>query len=437
MSVALILAGHGSHISPNTAGIVWQVVDRLRQWQVADEVTACFWKEEPYFHHVLDTVMAETIVIVPVFTAQGYFTGKVIPSEMGLDGDIMHRNGRTIYLTRTIGEHPFLETIVTQRVQDVLDTFQLASESVAVAVIGHGTKRDSQSRTSTQNQANQLRAKAIVAEVVDVYLDDTPDIPSLYQSTTSNSIIAVPFFLAPGSHVTQDVPNALGIQWDTTPTVVNGRTVYYTPPVGTDDSIASLILELARDTGLPFETKTSDIAWNTFPQAGCQELWDEVQASGQIQFGQLTLTPDSVRPSQSVSVVTVVDSPSELRKIIREEPFRPLLSTDDLPSGWQVNITSAEHLASVVETIYPTALAEWSAQRQGNFQTNMLENVSHRQQGMFKGLHALLHDEIEALCNRICSGCVRHVTWFHGSSPKNEIPCKEPCNWWLSHAKGE
>ena len=47
--IALVLAGHGSHISPHTAGIVWRYVDLLRLWGVADEITACFWKEPPAF----------------------------------------------------------------------------------------------------------------------------------------------------------------------------------------------------------------------------------------------------------------------------------------------------------------------------------------------------------------------------------------------------
>ena len=40
--------------APNTAGIVWRYVDRLRRSSVADEVTACFWKEAPEFFRCAD-----------------------------------------------------------------------------------------------------------------------------------------------------------------------------------------------------------------------------------------------------------------------------------------------------------------------------------------------------------------------------------------------
>jgi sirohydrochlorin ferrochelatase len=84
MTTALILAGHGSHISAETAGIVWRQVDKLRAMGVADEVTATFWKETPSFRGVFNSLSAQDVTVVPLFTAQGYFTQTVIPAEMGI-----------------------------------------------------------------------------------------------------------------------------------------------------------------------------------------------------------------------------------------------------------------------------------------------------------------------------------------------------------------
>src|SRR5690606_36572589 len=83
-STALILAGHGSHISANTAGLVWDAVDALRRMSVADEITAAFWKEMPSYATVFDSIISEDITILPLFTAQGYFTRTVLPAETGL-----------------------------------------------------------------------------------------------------------------------------------------------------------------------------------------------------------------------------------------------------------------------------------------------------------------------------------------------------------------
>jgi len=448
--VALILAGHGSHISTNTAGVVWGYVDRLRAWGVADEITACFWKEVPAFSHVLDTVVADTVVIVPVFTAQGYFTQTVIPTEMGLDGAVTHKNGKTIYFTPTIGEHPYLETIVQERVTDTVTTYDLHHDDTAVAVIGHGTRRNSRSQDATRHQANLIREQQLVSEVVDVYLDDDPDIPSLYQSTHAKHVIAVPFFLAEGSHVTIDVPEALGISYGDVPSEVNGRNVYYTPPVGTDDAMCRVILELARDTGVfpnikntvgvelrstPTNTIQNNV-WDAFPKAGRDTFIQALQNKEALTFGQVMVTDTKVWHTNASSDTTTQPSPEALRGFVRENPFRPLPFSDDLPEEWHVDVVSAEEAYAVVETIYPTLITDWANQKNNSFMTESLEEIGTRQTGMFEDIHVLDEVVIQSAVESVCGRCIRQPSWLTGhDSDIAKLPCKTPCNVWLSTAK--
>ena len=278
---ALILAGHGSHVSANTAGIVWGYVDRLRNWGVADEIAACFWKEAPAISQILDTVEAENVVIVPVFTARGYFTSEVIPTELGLaDGD-RFRQGRRIRITPPVGEHPLLQSIVERQLQATIERYDLFADKTAAAIIGHGTRRNRQSRDTARHQARRIRDLNWLREVVDVYLDDEPDIPSVYQSTRAENIIALPYFLAEGSHVRVDVPRALGIADLDGLNHVQGRSVYYCEPVGADESICQVILELARASGRPFPMKKASNKWSGFPSAGdapCYKPWNQRQS---------------------------------------------------------------------------------------------------------------------------------------------------------------
>ncbi|PJF39927.1 MAG: hypothetical protein CUN54_07250 [Phototrophicales bacterium] len=435
MTTALILAGHGSHISPNTAGLVWQYVDILRSWGVADEITACFWKEAPFFSCVLDTVEADEIVIVPMFTAQGYFTQTVIPAEMCLDGAVTHRDGRTIRYSQTLGDHPYLAQVVRQRVEDVLATKRLDPDEVAVAVIGHGTLRNRNSRDATRQQADELRKINFVAEVVDVYLDDVPFISDVYQLTQSAYLIAVPFFLAPGSHVTEDVPRALGLQVGQSSAAIQGRCVYYTPPVGTDESIVELILELAGRTGLPF-ARTKSNSWNCFPKVGCDEFIETVAQTGELIFGQLRLSLEQVCPADVVEAhLQRIDTPAQLRTHLRDNPFRPLATSDDLPHDWFVPITAPAMLHGIVETVYPGAVADWAANHQRQFVSVPLEETLSRQVGMFQTLSRLNEKQIQHNIDKICDRCVRHPTWHFGETSLEQIPCKEACNFWMSAAK--
>jgi sirohydrochlorin cobaltochelatase len=428
---ALILAGHGSHISPNTAGIVWRYVDTLRRRGVAGEITACFWKEQPHFHQVLKTVTAPVVVVVPVLAAAGFFSRQVIPAEMRLAGSITRRDGRAIHYTPTLGEHPYVQRVVQQRVQAVLDAASLPPQDTAAVIIGHGTRRSAETRATTQRQVAHLQAQRLTAQVVDAYLDDDPDIPSIYHRTTAQHVIAVPFFLAEGSHTTQDVPQALGITHDNYPAHVNGRQVYYTPPIGTDEVICELILQLARDTGYAFAEYPSAALWAGFPQAGSDGLCAALAEAGTLIFGQLRLTPSEVAPVNSTRRVVLGDAPA-LRQHLREKPFRPLATAADLPADWVVEVESPAAVPAVVETVYPGVLADWAAQQRGSFRAERLADTLARQQGMFRQLAGA---DIAGGVARVCGRCVLRPAWHTIHTAPDELPCAAPCNHLLSDTR--
>src|ERR1700749_779556 len=142
MKTAFVLAGHGSHISPETAGLGWRHVDGLRGMNISAKVTAAFWKEMPSFNAVFASLEATDITVVPLFTAQGYFTQTVIPAEMGLTGAITQRDGKTIRYARTLSEHPYLGEVVKQRIEQAMTLLKTAPDQTAIALVGHSTKRN-------------------------------------------------------------------------------------------------------------------------------------------------------------------------------------------------------------------------------------------------------------------------------------------------------
>lgn len=430
---ALILAGHGSHISPNTAGVVWSYVDRLRAFGVAGEVTACFWKEPPATHQVLDTVQATQIYVVPVFTAHGYFTSAVIPSEMALPRPVTRRDGRTITLTRPLGEHQAMTSVVRKIVRRQIDDHQLDRADTAVAIIGHGTRRNASSRDTTRFQAKVLRDLNWVAEVVDVYLDDEPEIPSIYRTTSAGNIIALPYFLAPGSHVSIDVPRALGLSDPVGPQRVAGRNVYYTGSLSEDDSICAAIHELALDAGLPARHGSESHSWRGFPTAGRDSLLKALKQGTPLQFGQLMVTAKRVWHRDNDEGSASLSSAAQLRACLRADPFRPMPTSSDLPAGWHVNLDRPDQAHAVLETVYPGLVADWAARRRGAFLAEPLKVTSERQIGMFKGIHNLAVDLIERTVATVCGACIRQPTWWK-DEPASDLPCKAACNYWLSSA---
>lgn len=433
MTHALILAGHGSHISAETAAVVWRCVDQLRGCGVADEVTATFWKEQPAFSQVLASVCADDVTIVPLFTAQGYFTRQVIPAEMVLDGIQTQCAGRVIRYTRTLSEHPRLAQILRQRVEQALADTGFDPSMTVVTLIGHGTQRSKESREAVLQQTDLLRAAGLVAEVVATYLDDAPFIPDVYRLTTQPNLIAVPVFLASGSHVTRNVPDDLGLPAGQVRAHIHDREVVYTEPVGSDDHLTDVIMELAHEAGATLRPPSSGSAWDCFPAAGRDLLLETVAQAGALPFGQLLLTPEYVMVLDDASKKQTVTDAAALRRLVRENPFRPLLTRRDLPGGWMVPIAQPEMLHAVVETVYPGAVADWAANRQGTFTVRSLDQVIARQVGIYRQLADF--KPRAAVVKAVCGHCVRHATWFYGETAREAAPCVEACNVWLSAAK--
>lgn len=430
---ALVLAGHGSHISPSTAGLVWRYVDRLRAQGIANEVTACFWKEQPSLHEGLDSLAADDITIIPVFTAQGYFTRQVVPAEMGLDGPVTQRGNRIIRYGKTLGEYHALAGVVYQRVTDTLSRYQLDAQQTTVAIVGHGTKRSYESQQTTRDQVQQLMQRGLVADLLDAYLDDDPDIPSIYQRAKTADVVVVPFFLAPGSHVTIDVPSALGLPAGESFARLNGKHIYYTDPVGTNEEVCQFITALAYEAGLPRRQPDTAI-WGGFPQAGGTALIEQVQETGGMLFGELRLTPDMVQPVHLATAPITLDNPASLRTHIRETPFRALASQHGLPQNWQVPVPDIADLPAIVETIYPGGVAAWAQQQHHQFQANRLSQTIARQQGNFRDLAALSTAQVDNLVESVCSQCVKSPVWHHQNLASHSLPCGDPCNVWLSDA---
>ncbi len=436
MSVALVLAGHGSHISANTAGVVWEYVDRLRAWGVADEVAACFWKEPPAFSQILDTVAASEIVVVPLFTARGYFAGDVIPAEMRLTGAKTERDGKRIQLTRPIGEHEYMQAIVRTRLRETLEKHALPPADTAAVIIGHGTRRMAQSRDATRRQTEQIRALNWLREAVDVYLDDEPGIPSLFERTAAPNVVALPYFLAKGSHVTRDVPRALGITELDALSRVRGRSLAYCAPVGSHDSICRVILDLARETGLPFAETPNAEAWSGFPQIGKAGLTRALAAGEVLRFGELLVTERRVWHANGQAETRAIDAPGKLRRIAREAPFRPLPTSADLPGGWHVDLAKPEDAFAVIETVYPGLLADWAAKQSLYLKTETLQDIGERQTGMFKDIHRLPKRVFRTAIETLCGSCIREPSWWRdGSANSAKLPCRGPCNLLLSQAR--
>lgn len=234
----LVLVGHGSHLNANSSAPIRALATEMRSRGAFAEVRTGYWKEEPALSRCLDGCIDSEVVVVPVFISNGYFTKTVIPREMRLEGPETVRSGQRIRYTAPVGADPSLAEVIIQRAHEVG-----ATPADAVAVLGHGTRRDSESERNILAMAARVAESGQFAEAGAVFLDQEPDMRHLLELFSAHTVVVVPFFIAEGWHVGQTIPDDLALEGAETRR--DGRVVRYAQPIGMHPAVADIVASLA------------------------------------------------------------------------------------------------------------------------------------------------------------------------------------------------
>jgi uroporphyrin-III C-methyltransferase len=252
---ALVLAAHGSRREPGANALVRRVAESLRGRRLFDEVAVAFHQGEPGFDSVLDEIESDEVTVVPFFTSAGHYSDIVLP-------DALARNARHSELrlrqTGPVGAHPAIGALVARRVAELMHEHRFDRGSVSLGLVGHGTMRHPESRSTTLHLADMLRRRRVAGEVLTAFLDDDPPVETLLQTATCPHLIVVPFLVGGGSHVLQDIPRLLGLGQESGLTSQNAtgalsrvatpdsRLVHVDQAIGSYSGIVDIIIDLAR-----------------------------------------------------------------------------------------------------------------------------------------------------------------------------------------------
>jgi sirohydrochlorin cobaltochelatase len=243
---ALIIVGHGSHLNEDSSLPVYEHAARIRETGEYDEVVECFWKEEPSMRHVLDTVEAEDVCVVPAFISEGYFTQQVIPRELGLTGPVTHKDGKTVRYAGPLGTFEGMADVILERAGDLLEGKEVPPGRRALVLLGHGTDLNKNSGEVIYLNAERTRERDIYDLVEVGFLDQEPEIGEVVENVEAENIVLIPVFIAEGWHTHETIPEDLSLTGEVT--VREDKTIYYGAPVGTHPSMAGLIAARARET---------------------------------------------------------------------------------------------------------------------------------------------------------------------------------------------
>jgi sirohydrochlorin cobaltochelatase len=264
---ALIIIGHGSHLNADSSVPVYRHAAAIRRTGAFDEVRECFWKEEPSMREVFDLVEADDVYVVPLFISEGYFTGEVIPRELGLSGpapSITRKLGKTIRYCGPVGTHPSMPAMILRRAEETAGLTDEEARGAGLVIIGHGTERNSNSAEVIFQVTREAEAAGVFGHVRTGFLDQEPNVGAVLEAMEERRIVLVPFFVAEGWHTQETIPDDLGINRPAVSacTDLEGRRVWYTPPVGTFPEIAEIVLQRASEAGarLPDHVELAEAA---------------------------------------------------------------------------------------------------------------------------------------------------------------------------------
>ncbi|THE64392.1 hypothetical protein D8Y22_13350 [Salinadaptatus halalkaliphilus] len=267
---ALVVAAHGSHLNPDASSPTYAHADAIRETSAFDEVREAFWKEEPHFREVVRTLESEEVFVVPLFISEGYFTEQVIPRELRLEGwdpALWNSDGtdasqvtleatdveKTIHYCGPVGTHDAMTDVIVERAESVTGDPDVG-DGVGLAVVGHGTERNENSAKAIEYHTERIRTRDRFAEVKALFMDEEPEVDDVTDYFESDDVVLVPLFIADGYHTQEDIPEDVGLTddyrtgWDV-PAAVDGHRVWYAGAVGTEDLLASVLLERAHDAG--------------------------------------------------------------------------------------------------------------------------------------------------------------------------------------------
>ncbi|KYH26810.1 sirohydrochlorin cobaltochelatase [Halalkalicoccus paucihalophilus] len=268
---ALVIVGHGSHLNPGSSTPTFSHADTIRETGVFDEVREAFWKEEPSFREVLRTLESDEVYVVPLFISEGYFTERVIPRELRLEGwdvsawdsedgvSATYATSRATDVEKTVhycgpaGTHDSMSDVIVRRAESITGESDMGA-GFGLAIVGHGTERNENSAKAIQYHADRIRESGRFDEVKALFMDEEPEVDDVTEFFESPDVVVVPLFVADGFHTQEDIPEDMGLTDDyrtgyEIPTEVDGQRIWYSGAVGTESLMADVLLERAAEAG--------------------------------------------------------------------------------------------------------------------------------------------------------------------------------------------
>jgi len=224
---ALVLCAHGSRDSLRA---LTRRADSLATLQSFADVEGCTLHGKPSLEETLAATKGERIFLVPFLMARGH-SYDLLRRRLATLGE-----SRPVVLCEPVGTHPDMARGIAHSAKGWLSERAWNPAESALLLVGHGTPRNSASRTGLQSLVADLAETGQFGEVDYAMLDEDPRVDQAIARLQSDRVLAIGCFIEAGQHGTGDVPKLLAQA---------NRPVGYLGPIGQEPWIDGIVLSCA------------------------------------------------------------------------------------------------------------------------------------------------------------------------------------------------
>jgi sirohydrochlorin cobaltochelatase len=353
---------------------------------------------------------------------------------------------------------------VVARAERIAEDSTVGPET-GLAVIGHGTERNPKSAKATRDHAARIRDRGRFAASEALFMDQEPFVESVLERFGTQSIVAVPLFIADGFHTREEIPELLGLAGEypdyENPSIVEGREVRYAGAVGTDPSFAGVIAERAREAfagpptvdnrpsesgsrspdrdenGSDTETSEAESEAAAAREAFLGRIEGGIDADGASSWGELLINPEEKEAKadgartyelrhaadEHVDAATLdrhtdPDDAEEIARFDDEGKYRPLKSAPTLARGWRLVGLDSRDLYRAVSGFYPASIANWYREQRGTLDITHYAETAARQTGMYDPVDELEGKALDRAVEACCTDdvCLKRRVWESGET---------------------
>jgi len=127
----------------------------------------------------------------------------------------------------------------------------------ALVIVGHGSTTNPDSSEPNHLLADAIRALGIFDEVLCCFWKEEPSMREILHTISAADVYVVPNFISEGYFTQTVIPRELGLGGPVT--LLEGKTIRYSEPVGNHTSMTSVLLKRARETAPGIPTAESSL----------------------------------------------------------------------------------------------------------------------------------------------------------------------------------